>query len=121
MEQSAVLRSGKMEARRVIIFAILVWYIPAVCLAFAAKCQQPMCLGCPVLGFYPWTITTGHPGYSEPVIYAWETGLTLGFAALAGVAIHRNSMRLAIAFAALLSLSFLLLLVKLYLASRGGY
>jgi hypothetical protein len=110
-----------LEAKSIVFLSILVWYLPALCLTFAAKCQYLMCLGCPVLGFYPWTLTTGHPGYSEPAIYAWEAGLTLAFVALAGTAIYRNSRRLATLFAALLSLSFLLLLLKLYLASEHGY
>jgi hypothetical protein len=111
-----------MKAKLIIFFTIAVTYIPA--LFFFVECQYPpqrmMCLGGPIMGFYPWAIATGERGYSATTIYEWEMTLTLAFALFAGVAIYKNSTRLAVAFALLLLLSFFLVFFRMSLASYSG-
>ena len=115
------LNPSNRRVKRLVFAPIVLLYIPALFLFFKTrKATFSVCIGCPVIGFYPWTITIGEPGYSELAIGAFEITLTLGLALVAAIAIYKNSIRLAQAFAITLSLSSLVLILKLYVTFERG-
>jgi hypothetical protein len=101
-----------MKVRWIVYGVIALWEIPSIILGIWTT--TPLCLLYPLMGSYPWSYAPEAPDFLV-IEYLWGILSFAFFGFLALVAIRKNSMLLGGLFALLLSLSSLLVIMRVLL------
>ena len=103
----------KMKAWRIVFTTVIVVWFPTV--LTAARFKSPYTLLLPVMGFYPVKLTPFDEGYNETAAYVGGGIFLFLFAMLGIFAVVKKSNLLAMSFAWLLGVSFVLAALRVVL------